>query len=132
MRARLAAALRGRAADARSRLDALAQHRVFRRPFDRIHDLARQVDDLDLRAKRAIGYQLTRNRDRLGSLAARLESLSPLGVLARGYSVTQYTASGRVVTDATALTVGDTLTSRFGRGQAISQVTEIQPADVPT
>jgi len=132
MRARLAAALRGRAADARSRLDALAQHRVFRRPFDRIHDLARQVDDLDLRAKRAIGYQLTRNRDRLGSLAARLESLSPLGVLARGYSVTQHTASGQVVTDAAALTVGDTLTSRFGRGQAISQVTEIHPADVPT
>jgi exodeoxyribonuclease VII large subunit len=132
MRARLAAALRGRAADARSRLDALAQHRVFRRPFDRIHDLARQVDELDLRAKRAIGYQLTRNRDRLGALAARLESLSPLGVLARGYSVTQRTASGQVVTDAAALTVGDTLTSRFGRGQAISQVTEIHPADVPT
>nr|MCU0873401.1 exodeoxyribonuclease VII large subunit [Pirellulaceae bacterium] len=132
MRARLAAALRGRAADARSRLDALAQHRVFRRPFDRIHDLARQVDELDLRAKRAIGHQLTRNRDRLGALAARLESLSPLGVLARGYSVTQRTASGQVVTDAAALTVGDTLTSRFGRGQAISQVTEIHPADVPT
>lgn len=132
MRARLAAALRGRAADARSQLDALARHRVFRRPFDRIHDLARQVDELDLRAKRAIGYQLTRNRDRLGSLAARLESLSPLGVLARGYSVTQHTASGQVVTDAATLTVGDTLTSRLGRGQAISQVTEIRPADVPT
>ena len=132
MRARLAAALRGRAADARSRLDALAQHRVFRRPFDRIHDLARQLDDLELRAKRAIGHQLTRHRDRLASLAARLESLSPLGVLARGYSVTQHTATGQVVTDAASLAVGDTLTSRFGRGQAISQVTEIQPADGPT
>lgn len=44
MRARLAAALRARASDSRARLDALAQHRVFRRPFDRIHDLARQLD----------------------------------------------------------------------------------------
>jgi exodeoxyribonuclease VII large subunit len=129
MRARLAAALRGRAADARARLDALAQHRVFRRPFDRVHDLARQLDELEMRAKRALAYQLTRHQDRLASLAARLESLSPLGVLARGYSVTQQTATGQVVTAAGSLAVGDTLTSRFAQGQAISQVTEIQPAD---
>ncbi len=127
MRARLAAALRGRAADARTRLDALAQHRVFRRPFDRLHDLARQVDDLDLRARRAVRYQLTRQRDRLVSLAAHLESLSPLGVLARGYTVTQQTATGQIVNDATTLAVGDILTTRFARGQAVSRVTEIQP-----
>lgn len=132
MRARLAAALRGRAADARSRLDALAQHRAFRRPFDRIHDLARQLDELELRAKRAFTHRLTRHRDRLASLTARLESLSPLGVLARGYSLTQQTATGGVVTDAASLVVGDMLTSRFGRGQAVSQVTEIQPAEGPT
>jgi exodeoxyribonuclease VII large subunit len=131
MRARLAAALRGRAADARSRLDALAQHRVFRRPFDRIHDLARQLDDLEMRAKRAFANRLTRHQDRLGSLAARLESLSPLGVLARGYSLTQDAATGRVVTDASALAVGDTLLSRFSRGQAVSQVTAIRTADDP-
>ncbi len=131
MRARLAAALRSRAADARSRLDALAQHRVFRRPFDRIHDLARQLDDLELRAKRAFANRLTRHRDRLASLAARLESLSPLGVLARGYSLTQDGATGRVVTDASALAVGDTLLSRFGRGQAVSRVAAVEPADGP-
>lgn len=127
MRARLAAALRGRAADARARLDALAQHRVFRRPFDRVHDLARQVDDLDLRARRAVRYQLTRHRDRLASLAAHLESLSPLGVLARGYTVTQHTATGQIVSDATTLAVGDILTTRFARSQTVSRVMEIQP-----
>jgi exodeoxyribonuclease VII large subunit len=82
-----------------------------------------------LRAKRAITYQFRRHRDRLASLAARLESLSPLGVLARGYSVTQHTASRLVVTDAATLAVGDMLTSRFAQGQAISRVTEIQPED---
>jgi exodeoxyribonuclease VII large subunit len=127
MRARLNAALRARASDSHARLDALAQHRVFRRPYDRIHDLARQLDDLDLRAKRAITYQFRRHRDRLAALAARLESLSPLGVLARGYSVTQHTATRQVLTDAAALAVGDMLTSRFAQGQAISRVTEIQP-----
>lgn len=129
MRARLAAALRGRASDARARLDALARHRVFRRPFDRIHESARQLDELELRARRAMTYQGTRHRDRLAALAARLESLSPLGVLARGYSVTQHATTGQLVSDAETLAVGDILASRFARGQAISRVTEIQAAD---
>jgi exodeoxyribonuclease VII large subunit len=50
-RQRLSAALRGRATMARARLDSLAQHRVFRKPFERIQDHARQIDDLDLRAR---------------------------------------------------------------------------------
>lgn len=128
MRARLSAALRARASDARARLDALAQHRVFRRPFDRLHDLSRQVDELELRAGRAMKYQCSRSQDRLAALAARLESLSPLGVLARGYSVTQHTATGQLVTDTAAVAVGDLLTSRFARGQTLSRVTEIHPA----
>jgi exodeoxyribonuclease VII large subunit len=125
MRGRLAAALRARAADARSRLESLAQHRVFRRPFDLVHDLARELDDLEMRAKRAIAFQTTRHKDRLAALAARLESLSPLGVLARGYSLTQRTATGRLVTDAATLTAGEEITSRFARGRAVSRVTEI-------
>lgn len=129
MRARLSAALRARASDARARWDALAQHRVFRRPFDRLHDLSRQVDEFELRAARAMNYQCSRAQDRLAALAARLESLSPLGVLARGYSVTQHAASGQLVTDAAALAVGDLLASRFARGQAFSRVTEIHAAD---
>ncbi len=128
MRGRLAAALRRRAADARSRLEALAQHRVFRRPFDLVHDLARDLDDLEMRAQRAIAFQLTRHKDRLAALAARLESLSPLGVLARGYSLTQRTATGQVVADAATLAVGEEITSRFAQGQTVSRVTEIRGA----
>lgn len=130
-RTRLSAALRARASDARARLDALAQHRVFRRPFDRLHDWARQLDDLELRAQRAIRYQNTRQRDRLAALAARLESLSPLGVLARGYSVTHLAATGRLVDDAGALNVGDELVSRLARGQVASRVTRVEPAVDP-
>ncbi|NLF73552.1 MAG: exodeoxyribonuclease VII large subunit [Candidatus Anammoximicrobium sp.] len=126
MRGRLAAALRARAADARSRLEALAQHRVFRRPFDLVHDLARELDDLELRAQRAVAFQLTRHKDRLAALAARLESLSPLSVLARGYSLTHQAATGQIVTDAATLNVGDEIRSRFAQGQAVSRVTEIR------
>jgi len=128
MRGRLAAALRGRAADARSKLESLARHHVFRRPFDLVHDLARELDDLEMRAQRAIAFQMTRHQDRLAALAARLESLSPLGVLARGYSLTQRTADGQLVADAATLAIGDEITTRFAQGHAVSRVTEIRSA----
>ncbi len=51
---RLAAALRGRAESARARLDAAARHAVFRRPYQRIFELARRLDELDARALRAV------------------------------------------------------------------------------
>jgi exodeoxyribonuclease VII large subunit len=84
-RQRLSAALRGRGTWP-ARLDALAQHRAFRKPFERIQDRARQFDELDLRAARAVRYLLERSRERLRGMAGQLESLSPLGVLQRGYS----------------------------------------------
>lgn len=119
---RLAAALRSRATEARSRLTAIAEHRVFRRPFERVHDLSRQLDDLELRATRALGYIVSRSQDNLGGLAGRLESLSPLAVLNRGYSVTQRADTGEIITNAGALTVGDAINSRLARGEVISRV----------
>ena len=61
--------------------------------------------------------------------AARLESLSPLAVLGRGYSLTQRTADGRVIRDAAELTAGQQITTRFARGEAVSRVEEIRPGD---
>jgi exodeoxyribonuclease VII large subunit len=126
LRQRLAAALRSHAAGARLRLTALAGHRIFRRPFDRIHELARRLDELGLRAARAVRHRLTRSRDRVAALAGQLESLSPLNVLRRGYSVTQRAVDGRVVLDAATLSPGERLVSRLARGQVISTVEEVQ------
>jgi exodeoxyribonuclease VII large subunit len=126
MKKRLTAGLRGRLADARSRLAALAQDRVFRRPYDRVHDLARRLDDLEMRTGRAVRYQLSRCQERLGALAARLETLGPLGVLSRGYSLTQKADTGELVTDASLLATGDRIVSRFARGQVVSEVSAVQ------
>ena len=113
---RLSAALRWRLAAARSRLDAVAAHRVFRRPLERIEDLALRLDELDARANRAVRQRLLLARSQVQQQAARLESLSPLGVLSRGYSLTQRVADGRIVRDAAELKPGDEIVTRFGKG----------------
>ena len=56
--------------------------------------------------------------------AAQLESLSPLGVLSRGYSVTRRARDGTLVRDAATLAVGEQIVTRFQQGEAVSRVDE--------
>jgi exodeoxyribonuclease VII large subunit len=122
---RLAAALRGRVADARTRLDGHAVRRVLRKPFDRLHDLGRQLDQWEARSSRAVRSGLARARQQAAALAGRLESLSPLGVLARGYSLTTRMDDGRLVEDAAMLSAGEQIETRFARGRAVSRVERV-------
>ena len=60
---------------------------------------------------------LVQHRHRLGELAARLDSLSPLRVLERGYAVVSSVRDSRVVVDASAVEVGDDLQIRLLKGK---------------
>jgi exodeoxyribonuclease VII large subunit len=123
---RMLVSLTRRASQARSRLDALAGRRAFRKPFDLVHDLARRLDEWSQRSTRAARQRLAALRGRADSLAGRLESLSPLAVLGRGYSLTQRARDGRVLRDAGELAVGDEIQTRFHRGRAVSRVEAIE------
>jgi len=123
---RLVALLRSRAQSARVRLNALASSRVMRHPTDRIRELARRVDELELRANRAILTNQSKARERIAHMAERLESLSPLAVLGRGYSVTQHTSDGRLLTDPGSVSTGELITTRLARGTLTSRVETIE------
>ena len=123
---RMTLALQTRATTARNQLTAIASRPLFRRPFDRVHDLSRQLDELGDRAGRAAWQRAkTAGRD-VAAMAAQLESLSPLAVLGRGYSLTQQTDDGRLVHDAASLSVGETITTRYHRGQSVSRIESIE------
>lgn len=124
---RMTHGLRRRATAARNRLEMLAACRVLRKPIELVHDRARRIDELQLAAERAICRQVERAGQRTANLAARLESLSPLAVLGRGYSVTQREVDGALVRDAARLKLGDVITTRFASGRATSRVEHVQP-----
>ena len=126
---RLLTALRRRASTCRTRLDWLAARRAFRRPFDLVHDLGRRLDELSARSARAMRQRIIAARRHLDGAAAHLESLSPLAVLGRGYTLTQRLEDGVLVRDASLLAPGDLLATRFAHGQAVSRVEQINPSD---
>jgi exodeoxyribonuclease VII large subunit len=124
---RLTAGLRSRAAAARSHFDALAKSSVFRRPFQPIFELSRQLDEFQMRASRAIRNRARLARHQTDTVAGRLESLSPLAVLGRGYSLTQRTSDGWLIRSADELSPGQQITTRFATGRAISSIEQVEP-----
>jgi exodeoxyribonuclease VII large subunit len=106
-------------------LDALARRldRAGRRPIA----VAREELDRAGRAlDRAMRGDLERRSRGLLHAAARLEALSPLAVLTRGYSLTLDGETGHVVSDAGSLATGQLVTTRLARGSFVSRVEAVQ------
>ncbi|MGD9721660.1 MAG: exodeoxyribonuclease VII large subunit [Pirellulales bacterium] len=122
---RMTAALRARAAHAAARLEALAGSRALRRPLERVQLLSRALDELSARSRRAVERRLEFARSHLDTRAASLESLSPLAVLGRGYSLTSRLEDGTMVRSAQQTRVGDRLRTRLAKGELVSRVEEI-------
>src|SRR5262245_32028760 len=111
---------------ARQRLDAFAERRAFRQPLDHVRDLEKRLDDLDGRLARAARQSIARHRERLAAVAGKLSTLSPLNVLARGYSLT-HGPDGRLLRDASTVHPGDTLSTRLAAGEVVSRVESVRP-----
>ncbi|MCX6998348.1 MAG: exodeoxyribonuclease VII large subunit [Kiritimatiellaeota bacterium] len=139
--ARLARALRTQALGWRNRLTAAAGSYVFREPQHAtlcgtmatalraaVQQRSQHVDELGLRLGHRMTLARTAGAQDLRRLTSQLNALSPLAVLARGFSLTR-TADGRILRDAAAAPVGTRLETRLARGRLESQVTAARLAD---
>jgi exodeoxyribonuclease VII large subunit len=120
----MAAMLRSRAQSARRHVEQLARSRILRSPQSLIYDLAHRLDELDEQALRAMQRQLDRSRDRIAATACRLENLSPLAVLARGYSVTT-DAAGQIIKSAAEIESGQFIHTKLSSGSLVSRVESV-------
>jgi len=119
-RSRMARAFGGRVRELRLRLDRLAGARCFRRPDAIVRDGERRLDELSARLARAGRATVKEFQSRLAALGGRMEALSPLRVLARGYSVTF--VDGRVVRAAADVRRGDRIRTLLSEGEIESIV----------
>src|SRR5262249_29904748 len=107
---------------ARMRLEDLGQRRSFRLPLEGIRGHERKLDDWAERLQRAVRQRLMLVRDHLAAKAAQLQTLSPLNVLGRGYSLTRRQVDGVVVRSPDQVQPGDRLVTRLQHGQIFSRV----------
>ncbi|MGN0580916.1 MAG: exodeoxyribonuclease VII large subunit [Ruminococcus sp.] len=84
-------------------------------PENRMKLAAGRLDGLSERLKNSYGRYTSNCDKRLGELAVRLDMLSPLKVLSRGYSLVYH--GERLINDAEKLKSGDTVKIRFGSGE---------------
>jgi exodeoxyribonuclease VII large subunit len=112
----------------RLQLAALESRAVLQRPENLLLQRRQDCDLLGERLTRTLQLQLERRRHQLAKLAATLQALSPLQVLARGYSLTQ-TVTGEVIQSSSDVQPGDQLLTRLRSGRIQSIVTGIEPAN---
>ena len=124
---RMYAAVQRRCELARRRLEELAKRRALRQPVDRLRDLERRLDECSGRLQRAMHVRGSRAKQVVESAAGRLETLSPLNVLARGYSLTRTETSPAFLRSAAQVQPGDRLVTVLQHGRVISRVELAEP-----
>ena len=110
---------------ARRQLDALQSRPVIARPIDRLRRAAMELDSIESQLHRGGKRIVTDAEQQLGKITAKLETINPLSVLARGYSVTTDT-HGQTLTDCHQVQPGDKITSRLAKGSVVSRVESLE------
>jgi exodeoxyribonuclease VII large subunit len=108
----------------RERVLALARH--VRDPRQTLVRQRLRIDELAERGARGIGGTLRAARARLVAAGERLQALSPLAVLERGYAIARRTSDGQVVRGSAEIAPGDELEVLFRRGAARVRVERVE------
>lgn len=105
----------------RTHIRHLLDSHTFHRPMDLLRQHTQRLDELERSMSVAAGHRLELGLSRLRALQHRLGSLSPEGVLRRGYVLVE--KGGGLITSATELDAGDPVDLRFHDGKVHSTVT---------
>ena len=122
---KIGALLRADIAAKRDQLRVLASSRAMRSPAAVTAEKQMRLDELSVRMHTAGQVLLDRKRQGLAASVGKLEALSPLAVLQRGYAVAQ-NADGEVSTSAAAFNAGEKITVRFADGAVDATVDSVK------
>lgn len=90
-------------------------------PQEIINDNSQRLDNLLRRMESSFSLTIVRSRKRLGELAGKLDALSPLNTLSRGYSI-PVKSDGTVIRSKDELSSGDEFTLKLRDGDADCRV----------
>jgi len=126
LKTRLLQSLTGKLRLSKEKLVRIASRYAMRQPFDRLNRWQQRLDEFAQRLNLNIIHALNTEREKLSGIAGKLESLSPLNVLKRGYTITTRLEDNKSLRDIKDLCKGDKIKTTFSRGSVISIILSIE------
>jgi len=121
-RSALITGIRSRLEQLRNRVRLCEGSYFLQAPENAVRQYQQLLDELLGRLKRSFHHMVEISRTRLQAVAGKLESLNPLSILSRGYSVVVRERDGAVVCDASEVEVGERVRARLRRGGFVATV----------
>jgi exodeoxyribonuclease VII large subunit len=103
----------------------VALRHMLKSPQDRLQEKQQLLDELNVALRHNMRHYLNITREKASSLIDRLEVLSPLAVLSRGYSLSMLMPQGAIIKDAKDLNRGDKVKTILSKGAFIGSVEEV-------
>ena len=104
-------------------LEQLTKSTVLKNPEKIIENCELYLDSLITKINMNFKDIFTKNSSDFAMICSKLESLSPLKVLARGYSITK--KDNNVIINSKDLSIGDSISIQFADGNAKAKITEV-------
>ena len=114
---RLGSGIRSMLAVVRPRLDAFTAGLQRIGPGQSWQRGSLMLPQLRQRLSRAMPWALNGKKQQLRTVAGTLDTLSPLAILSRGYSIIETVPGGTIVKDAQAVQAGDRIRARLAEGR---------------
>jgi exodeoxyribonuclease VII large subunit len=125
-KARLLQSLTGKLRLSKEKLVRIANSYAMKRPFDRLNRWQQRLDEFAQRLNLNITHVLNTERGKLSGIAGKLESLSPLNVLKRGYAITTRLECRKPLRDIIDLSKGDKIKTNLSKGSIISEILSVE------
>ena len=106
----------------RRKLESMEKNILFRKPTERINQYRQTVDEIKRSMLAEISHLVALHKKSLQVLTGKLDALSPLAILDRGYCICSRLPEGKVVRSVEDISVGDALKILFGDGEVVSEV----------
>jgi exodeoxyribonuclease VII large subunit len=100
----------------------LSESLLLRNPIQRVKNLRLFISEAKKRVGKNINYSIEIQRQRIGGLLGKIDSLSPLSILQRGYSITRKRPSLQILRDASTVKEGDKVEVKLFRGTLLCGV----------
>ncbi|WP_319783794.1 exodeoxyribonuclease VII large subunit [Oceanisphaera sp. IT1-181] len=128
LQSRLQRAFRQRFSQAQQRLGQSKLRLSHQHPAQHLQSRRATLQALQQRLQTQMKTRLARGEHQLALAGSRLNAISPLATLARGYSITlneTNTQNSQVITAASQVQVGDKLRTRLAQGEVVSRVEQV-------